>query len=42
MGASPVVPCTRRSATSRVHRARCASNADQVGKRLPATALRLA
>ena len=39
-GASPVVPCTRTSATSRVHRARCASRAAKLSKLRPATALR--
>src|SRR5512132_3132571 len=30
IGTSPVVPCTRWSAISRVHSSRCASNADQL------------
>jgi hypothetical protein len=33
-GASPVVPCTRTSATSRVQASRCASKASQLGKEL--------
>src|SRR5512132_2241287 len=32
IGTSPVVPCTRWSAISRVHSSRCASNADQLSK----------
>ena len=40
IGASPVVPWRRTSATSRTHCARCASNAGQLAKRRPATALR--
>jgi hypothetical protein len=35
------VPCTRTSATSRVHQARCASRASQLSKPCPAMALRL-
>ncbi len=40
-GASPVVPCTRTSATSRVQCARCASKASQLANSRPAMALRL-
>jgi hypothetical protein len=40
IGASPVVPCTRWSAISRVQCSRCATNAPQLGKRRPAIALR--
>ena len=40
-GTSPVVPCTRRSAISRIHHSRCASNAAQLVKAWPAMALRL-
>ena len=39
IGASPVVPCTRLSATSPIHQARCASSAPQNAKRRPAMAL---